>query len=60
MKIRLIKDINFNSKDKVKKDDFIEVSEDLGNYLIEKKKAVLTGFFSIDNLTKSHLNFLHL
>ena len=55
MKLRLITDININSKETYKKEAFVECSTGLGNYLIDTKKAVVTGTFSLDNITKEHI-----
>lgn len=75
-KIRMIKDhqiISVNGIANLKKDDLIDVTEDMAKYLcnedldtasinagvkqVRPQKAVRTGFFSIDNLTKPHTDY---
>ena len=69
MKIHIREYININNVEEVKKGDFVEVSEELGIFLTRtvngrgvaiKQKAVKTGFFSSDNLTKEHRDLTHL
>lgn len=55
LKLKLQKDININARDKHNKGAFVTCSNSLGNFLISKGKAVLTGTFSMDNLTKTHI-----
>jgi hypothetical protein len=59
-KIKLLHDVNFQNEEKVVKGSFVEVSDSTADVLIKNKFAVLTGTFSIDNLTKPHLNLKHL
>lgn len=71
-KIRTLIDLNVRTKDNciiIPKGSFISVSDDMAIYFcneglppdyIRLKKAVRTGFFNLDNLTKTHVDYTFL
>ena len=67
-KIRTITDINFGKGIIIPKESFISVREELAVYLCNEDEnknkrtqhSVRTGTFSLDNLTKEHLDYTYL